>query len=190
MIDETESRGIIEPELEEGEQLLWLGAPSPKRMLIPSIFIFGFGVVWTSSIGAIIAVAHSLEGPMQALGPGRFLGDLCFVPFVLIGFVMLFSPILLYRKARRTAYGITPNRVLVVVNGRSRKVRTYGPGEIGDIERTERPDGSGDLTFARRSYRDSDGDQRSQAIEFVGIPEVRSVERLLRDLFMSKPDPT
>lgn len=194
MFDEIESRGIIEPELEDGEPLLWVGKPSPGRMLIPSIILFVFGVVWSSSIVGFIYTWHSV-GPRVGNGPGGVFGtlgllsNLFFAPFVLIGLGMLSSPIWVYRKAKQTVYGITRDRILIVQNGRVRRVRTYSPSDINAIERTERADGSGDLTFARRSYRDSDGDRRSETIQFVGIPEVRSVEKLLRDLFANKPDP-
>ncbi len=116
------------------------------------------------------------------------LANLFFVPFLLIGTAMLLSPIWFYRDAKRTVYGVTGGKIVIVKARRSRKVQTYGPAEIGNIERIERADGSGDLTFAYRAYKDGDGGQRLQAVQFVGIPEVRSVEKLLRDLFVKRPD--
>lgn len=195
MFDDSDLRNIIEPELEDGEQLLWTGRPSSKRMMMPSIATFGFGVVWTSFIVNFIYMWHNnvpknVQGPVGLFGMQGILSNLFFVPFIVIGVGMLLSPIWYYLKAKRTVYSVTDKRVLIVQNRRSRKVQSYGPSEIGDIERTERADGAGDLTFARRGYRDSDGDQRSQDIQFVGIPNVRSVEKLLRDAFVKGPDPT
>lgn len=193
MFDENDLRNILEPELEHGEQLLWMGKPSPKRMMIPSIFSFGVGVVWTSFIVNFVYMWHAgpnnVQGPRGLFGMQGILSELFFVPFILIGGGMLFSPIWFYLNAKRTVYGVTDKRVLIVRNGRTRKVQSYGSADIGNVERTERPDGSGDLAFARRSYRDSDGQQRSQATQFVGIPNVRSVEKLLRDLCPEKRDP-
>jgi hypothetical protein len=194
MSDESYLRSIVEPELENGEQLLWVGKPSPNRMLIPSILPFGFGVVWTTF--AVNFIYQWNRGPNDVQGPGGLFGlqgilsNLFFVPFILIGTGALLTPIWFYLKAKRTVYCVTSGRILIVQNRRSRKVESYGPPDIGPIERTERADGSGNLTFARRDYSDNDGHQRSQDIQFVGIPDVRSVEKLLRDLFVNKPQPT
>lgn len=194
MFDDPDLHGEIEPELEDGEKLLWAGRPDPKRMLIPALAGFGFGVVWTAFIVNFIFMWHS--GPKDIHGPGGLFGmqgalaNLFFVPFLVIGAAMLLSPLWIYRKARRTAYGVTGRRVLIIQSGRWRKVQTFGAAEISNIERKERPDGSGDLTFANRSYRDSDGHAQTQPVQFVGIPEVRSVERLLRDVFARRPDAT
>jgi hypothetical protein len=193
MFDDGEPRSVIELELEDSEEVLWAGRPDPKRMLFPSIFTFGFGVVWTSFIVNFIYMWHS--GPKDVKGPGGLFGmqgilsNLFFVPFLVIGTGMLLSPLWFYRKAKRTAYGVTDKRILIIESGRSRKVQTYGPADINNIERKERADGSGDLTFASRSFKNSDGHQQSQPVQFVGIPEVRSVERILRDRFLKKADP-
>ncbi len=87
----------------------------------------------------------------------------------------------------RTSYAVTNKRILIVHAGRSRTVQSYSQGDIGDIVRTEGPDKSGDLTFAQKVYRDSDGDRRTTLIQFVGISEVRSVENLVRDVFKKQP---
>jgi hypothetical protein len=107
--------------------------------------------------------------------------------FILIGLAMLASPLWVYLHAMRTSYAVTNKRILIVQAGRSRTVQSYSQGDIGDIVRTEGPDKSGDLTFAQKEYRDSDGDRRTTLIQFVGIPEVRSVENLVRDVFKKQP---
>lgn len=188
MFDESDLRNMIGPELENDEELVWIGKPSLRRTMIPALTGFGIGVVWTAFIVNFIYMWHS--GPNDVRGPGGLFGmqgllaDLFFLPFIFIGVAALFSPLWFYVEAKRTVYGLTNKRVLIVRVGRSRKVQTFGPDDIGDVERIERPDGSGDLSFARRHYHDSDGNSKSRATQLVGIPEVRvrSVEKLLREL--------
>jgi hypothetical protein len=61
-------------------------------------------------------------------------------------------------------------------------VKSFAAGDLQSIERTENADGSGDLVFSRRSWRDSDGDRRTSAVGFAGVPRVREVEEQLRRL--------
>ena len=61
------------PDLDDGEQLLWRGIPSPTRMMIPSIGSFGFGVVWTAFIVNFIYMWHN-NGPKNAQGPVGIFG--------------------------------------------------------------------------------------------------------------------
>jgi hypothetical protein len=102
---------------------------------------------------------------------------------ILVGVTNLLQPLLEYFKARRAVYSVTNNRILTLETGRSRKVRSYVKDEIGDLSRNEHRDGSGDLIFAKRISKDSDSDLRTEEIKLVGIPEVRTVEKLVRDLF-------
>lgn len=126
MLQYLELEQLVRSELKPGEELRWTGSPDPKRMMIPSIFGFGFGVVWTAFNVNFIWMWHSgprdVNGPAGLFGFHGILSELSFVPFILIGLAALLSPVWMYRKAKRT---------------------------IDNIERKERSDGSGDLTFAR-----------------------------------------
>lgn len=56
------------------------------------------------------------------------------------------------------------------------------PEQIHSIERTERPDGSGNLRLILGYEKDGDGDTVTKAEDLMAIPEVRKVENLLMDL--------
>lgn len=187
MFAEDDLRAVVESELERGEKVLWTASPNPVRMMAYALLRFVFGIVWTAGIVNFIYMWHdgmnNVQGPGGLFGMHGLLADLAFLPFLLIGAGMLLSPMHYYRTAKRTIYAVTDKRVLIVCSGRYKKVQSYGPADICEPERAERADGSGDLTFARRVYRDGDGDRRMEAIQFVGIPDVRSVEKLLRELF-------
>mgnify|MGYP000914536546 CR=1 FL=1 len=58
----------------------------------------------------------------------------------------------------------------------------HPPERLIDVYRKERKDGSGDVIIARRAWRDSEGDQRSEELGFLRVPSVREVERRLKEL--------
>jgi hypothetical protein len=63
-------------------------------------------------------------------------------------------------------------------------VKSYGPADVEQLERRESADGSGDLVFARERYTTRHkGHTRTHTREIAlwGIPNVREVERLLRE---------
>ena len=190
MFIEARLYNLTQPELEMGEALLWAGQPNPKRFALRpvSILVFVCGVAWTASIASFIhgwydVPQRDFSGPHGLWRMHGIAASLFFVPFVLIGLGMMLSPVWHYIAAVRTVYAITPKRVFVMTGFRSRKVQSYTAREIGFIERTEHADGTGDLTFARKPTKDSEGDPTVEEIQLVGIPEVRSVESLLRETF-------
>jgi hypothetical protein len=109
---------------------------------------------------------------------------------------MVLSPLWAVFRASATAYVVTDRRAVIFDRGFfATQVRSFGPMALDDITLRERGDGSGDLIFKRESYYQpgywsgsgthryySPGGYRTQEIGFFGIPEVRHVERLLRDL--------
>jgi hypothetical protein len=185
----TPMLGIVQDELASDEKLLWCGKPTPQRAFWAASFIWFFAVPWTAFAIFWIWGAAGMGSDMgeRPLSPGfnmRFIFPLFGLPFVFVGLGMLSAPFWAYSKATKTVYGITNKRLLIIVDtGRSRTVQSYGSDDIGDIKRTERPDKSGDLTFAQQMTSTSKGGQRTTDIGFLGIPEVRSVENLLRATF-------
>jgi len=177
----------VQRELESDESLLWAGKPQPTRMMIPALPASGLGIVWTSFTVNFIVGWYSfghrdVSGPSGLFGMHGILSSLFFVPFILIGVGMLLSPLWCYVIARNTVYAVTDKRALIIQRKWPHRVETYGQSDMINVVRTERRDGSGDLTFAKKPGRDSEGHSRMGDVKFVGIPEVRTVERLLRDL--------
>jgi hypothetical protein len=189
----TPMLGIVQDELASDEKLLWCGKPTPQRAFWAASLIWFFAVPWTAFALFWMWMAAGMASGMasgmgeRTVSPGfnvRFLFPLFGLPFVFIGLGLLSTPFWAYRKAVKTVYGITNKRLLIIADtGKSRSVDSYGSDNIGDIKRTERPDKSGDLTFAQRTTKNSEGSQHTANISFIGVPEVRRVEELLRATF-------
>jgi hypothetical protein len=175
---------VAQNELSPGEPLVWAGRPSPGAMARASLPILIFAIPWTAF--AIFWVVMASGITTGATNRGFFiLFPLFGLPFVLVGLAMTSAPYWAYRKAQNTIYAITDRRLMIITEGRSKTVQSYDADEIGEITRRERADGSGDLIFARTAdaHTDTDGYSRSRTqVGFLGVPDVRTVERYVREL--------
>lgn len=172
-----ESQQMAQAQLEPGEQLLWHSKPDPKRYVLGSLFIVLFGIFWTAF--ALFWMAGASGFLFDGSGNGVFsLFALFGVPFVLVGLGMLSSPYWIYRKMRRTVYALTNRRAIIITGGKSKTIQSYTGKDIGIIERIERANGKGDVTFAAIT-----NDKSTQKVGFLGIADARRVERLLLDVF-------
>jgi hypothetical protein len=182
MVPETEAQR----ELEQGESLLWAGQPDPKQMGKQSAPIMIFGVFWTAfSVFWMWGATTPLRMP-NSNNPNNamlFMFPIFGLPFVLIGIGMLTSPLWAAKNARTTVYAVTNRRILVIRAASTRSVKSFQAADIGDLEYTEQGDGSGTLTFGQHTYQTSKGGTGVRRDQFIGIPRVREVERLLRDTF-------
>lgn len=144
MIDDFQLRTIVESEVRPGEKMLWVGRANAIRLALPYLAVLGFGVAWTASSIGFMITWHKNAG----LG----VGDILFQgSFVAVGLGMMAAPLWAYSRGRKTIYRITDRRILVIVAGNTKKVKSFDETQIGNIERVERADGSGDLTFAKRA---------------------------------------
>lgn len=178
----------LERELAPGERVVWSGQPIPSRYSRGTLPIVLFGIPWTGFAVLWTAMAfvgtRSLKGD-DAMSTGfRWLFPLWGLPFIAIGVGMLSSPWWLKRRAGRVLYAVTDRRAILFEPARrgARKVRSFEPAALQALERTEHPDGSGDLIFARQAWRDSDGDRRTSQVGFTGVSRVREVEEVIRKL--------
>jgi hypothetical protein len=167
---DPEQRRKVEPDLEPGERVLWTGRPDAQRVARRALPILLLGVTW-----ALIALFswQPWSHPLRLVP----------AVFVWLGARICCTPFTLYRTALQTSYVITDRRVLILTEGKRRKLELYGAVDLCETDRQEQADGSGDLLFARRQEKDSDGVPRTVDVKFVGIPQVRAVEHLLRQLF-------
>jgi hypothetical protein len=176
-------------EVEPGERLLWAGRPGMVRFALMTLPIFVFGLIWTAF--STVWVWITFRGAVAGAAGGhvdRYLFPLLGLPFAVVGFVMLGSPFWATRKARKTTYALTDRRLIFIEVGLTGAVRTVSlrGDEVGPIERVERKDGSGDLSFchfvdSRNGHDSPDGQARS----FVAIPHVREVESLVRKTLLA-----
>jgi hypothetical protein len=189
-----ESRGIsalaiATGELRRGERLTWADYPGPMalvrrdaRMSWIGIPFTAFAIFWTWSASHDVAHAGSI---IELLFP------LWGLMFVAIGLSILLRPVWSALKARSTVYAITDQRALIISGSRSRRVESFEPDSLGNLERTERSDGSGDIilrraiTMTSRSTFSYRRDFVAPAVGFFGVPEVRRVEDALGKLAAS-----
>ncbi len=196
--DELDAR--VRSELDQGEQLLWVGQPQPRRFARATIPIVLFGIPWTAFAIFWTAMASGLArggGPVPNAGPGA-LFSICFplwgVPFILIGLGMLSSPFWAGRKAKRTCYALTDRRAILFEAGTfgSVVVRSYRPSGLTKMFRRENADGSGDLVFEEitqvRSTNNGGRTTSTQTRGFLGIDNVREIEELLRKALLSEAE--
>jgi hypothetical protein len=177
----SQSKAVIQRELAAGESLLWSGRPDPVRSSRAAYGCWVFAVPWTAfSVFWMLMASGVLSGKLNL--PFALFG----LPFVLVGLGMLMAPRWAYASAKKTVYAVTNQRLIVMTEGRFRSVKSFYADDIGSLERRERPDGTGDLIFAKRAWRDSDGDRRYSETGFTGIRDVRSVEQLVYETFKSE----
>lgn len=172
---------LVNRELEIGESIVWSGTPRRAFFTPSSIAAFLFGIPWTGF--AIFWTIAAGAGTILTSGFSFFsFFPLFGVPFILIGFAMLSTPLATYLKSGRTVYVITDRRAITFEGGRHTVIRSYTPDKLGEIYRTEKPNGYGDVIIVHKSWRDSDGDRQSEELGFQRVPNAKEVERLLKAL--------
>jgi hypothetical protein len=170
----------VDHELEPGERIEWIDMPIPRFFTPASTGAFLFAIPWTAFAIFWIYAASGFKIP--DLREGFDLFPLFGVPFVLIGFAMLSSPLWTWRKALGTVYVITNKRAITFDGGWSTTIRSYPPQKLQDLYRKEKRDGSGDVIIARRAWRDSEGDRRSEELGFLRIRNPKEIEQMLKKL--------
>ncbi|MDP0495174.1 MAG: hypothetical protein Q7Q73_03100 [Verrucomicrobiota bacterium JB024] len=170
----------IDAELEAREKVLWQEMPVPQLFTPASTGAFLFGIPWTA-FALFWMWGASGFGKSDMDGPASFF-FLFGLPFVLIGFGMLLSPLWTYRKALRTVYVITDRRAITFEGGRGMTIRSYPPAKLQNIYRKQHKNGSGDVVIEVNAWRDSDGDRRSEQLGFLRVRNAKQAETLLKTL--------
>ena len=156
----------LRDELKPGELLTWVGQPKPGRFMKSGFGAWLFFIPWTA------IVLLNTEDVFSPLG----------LFFLLFGLGGLSSPFWMRRKATSTVYAITDQRSMSIEGATSITVRSYRPSDIAGIERTEHPDGSGDLVFLTERHGDTDADRHTGQQGFLAIDDVRHVQQLIETL--------
>ena len=182
----------LQPELISGESLLWTGQPNPRIVfhkedlyLIPfSLLWGGFAIFWEASVAGY-------WGTGARSGTPWILGMIWGVPFVLMGQYIIWGRFVYAAwKKRRTYYGVTNRRVLVVQNGCKRQMASAYIDTLPSLVKEGRASGIGTLRFAqqespwsgRRGWGAWDGVTVGTIPTFVDIDDVDSVYRLVSGL--------
>ena len=179
----------IQSELASVENLLWAGRPNPNVIFhsddwytIPfSLLWGGFAIFWES--GVLGFWGHNTK-------PAPFFFALWGIPFVLIGQYMIWGRFVYEGWVkRRTYYGITNRRVVVVQEGSKRKTCSMYLDAIPSVER----DGGsvGTLWFGAKYLVSTGRGQRNRNLSrfrvgnvpvFADIDDADYVYRLILDL--------
>lgn len=169
-------------ELRSGERVLWQGRPLPR--VSPATFgIYLFAVPWTAfSLFWTVMAAGGMAASWESTGWLGLAFPLFGLPFIAVGMGMLSVPFLPLFLARRTLFAVTSERLLRIVLAERLRTRSVPTSRIGEIVRSERPDGSGTLTIVTGSHRDSDGDRVTEKFTIGEVRDVMTVEQRVREL--------
>jgi hypothetical protein len=159
-------------ELFPDERLVWIGQPRLDLAVRPAYFQVPCGIVITGMALVWIVVAIQIAAGIAAP---------CSLPFIAVGVLLIVSPVWLRAMARKTVYALSDRRAIIWQPswfGRV-TVESFTASGLGQMSRTERPDGSGDLVF--QVYTTGYGEQ-AQTVRrgFIGIDRVRDVEQMVR----------
>jgi hypothetical protein len=171
----------LQRELGTGERVLWSGRPL-ARVAWGGLGIWLFAVPWTAFSLFWTAMAFAGAQAFDEAGPLGYAFPLFGTPFIAIGLAMLSAPFAPLFGASRTLFAVTDRRMLRIFLGPRLWTKSV-PGErIGQIDRSERRDGSGTLKVVVGSHLDSDGDRRTDHFSIGEVDDVMSVEARVREL--------
>jgi hypothetical protein len=197
---QLDALSAIRREVRPAERLLWSGVPRPDgfRRRVRQITRFGkvfagFALFWMAVAAAMLWVLPPASGIEFKSDSGETIPV-----FLQIGFPLFGTPFLLVgvwlaragtreaRRAGRTAYAITDQRAIIWECSGNGVVRceSLDGREVRGADRTELPDGSGDLVFSAAADREGAARLRVNGVPvstvgFFGVENVREVDRLL-----------
>lgn len=181
----------LDNELLEGEELLWSGRPEARGKSVASparVFSILGRIYFLIGVGLLILSLILLFLFYPSPPPEAFLGAL--IPggiFFILGLIFLIIGSIVRSPNRNTLYAITNRRAIIFRTGRYLRVTSYSGRAITQVQRFERPDGSGDLIFSGiplsygGSYGNSNYDSYNTGRQgiFAAIPNVRQAEQKL-----------
>lgn len=178
-------RKKIDSELEPRESIRWIGQPQPKASGFIAAFagVLLFAGPWTAFAAFWIwsALGYKLPNFREGIQPQHFFA-LFGVPFLLVGFAMLYTPFWGWYMAFQKVYIITDKRAIVFEGTGTTTIRSFTPAQLTHVYRREKNDGTGDVVISMRSWQDSDGDEQKEDVSFMDIQNPKQVERMLKDL--------
>lgn len=174
IVERTKDFSILEPELYDDEDVIYLGRPGPISWVRSWLGIFLFGIPF---------LGFALFWEKTALQTGSVIFPLFGLPFIIVGLGMTISPLWQWLIAKRAIYAITDKRAIILRTFPWRKVHSFFAADLGYIERKWMGiGGSGTVIFALRK---SNGPMRVPSGPdwgFYGIDHPRKVERDLMNL--------
>lgn len=172
-------RQMVEVNLMQKEEVLWVGKPIPRLFSAGSLGSFIFSLPWLAFISFWTFMAAQSSLVFAAFS----------IPFWCIGIGLFSSPWWGLRRQKRTVLVITNRRAMELYPGifGAMKSRVW-PLDAGMVKScTVRKDGSGDLILGYESRHSKNG-THTVAQGFMNVPEVRRVEQFLYELTEEKPE--
>ena len=166
-------RQMVEANLMQKEEVLWVGKPVPRLFSASNLGAFIFSLPWLAFISFWTFMAAQTSLAFAAFS----------IPFWCIGIGLFSSPWWGLRKQKRTVQVITNRRAMELYPGLFGSMKSHvWPLEPGMVKScTVRKDGSGDLILGYEERHGKHG-TRMVAQGFINVPEVRRVEQFLYEL--------
>jgi hypothetical protein len=199
LMQQQTMEAALSNELLADETLLWSGRPDARKRSIasPARVFRTLGLVFMP-VGLLILLIGLilLFSPLSPSGfqPGMLGLVIPGGVFFILGVVYLIIGLVGFSSSGNTLYAITNQRAIIVRPGRYVTVSSYNKRSIGQVQRIERADGSGDLIFANNAPYGSYGNTRYNTNSvrfgrpgFYALPDVRSVEQILLRMMNEEP---
>lgn len=150
---------LLQPNLLSDEKILWSGKPEPKLFtaadffLIPfGAFFFCFSVFWIYMASGIPFHANRSSNHESIDFPIPF--ALFGIPFVLVGFYILFGRFFFKNwKQRNTYYAVTNQRVLILSTVPNQSLQALFIDVIPVLNKSVNSSGAGTITFGNSDPR-------------------------------------
>jgi hypothetical protein len=91
------------------------------------------------------------------------------------------SPFWEWQALRRTVYLVTDKRAISIRGGWFTKIRIYLPGQLKNVYRREKSDGTGDVIMGK-VWVGSGESRKTEEIGFLKVRNPQEVENMLRQL--------
>jgi hypothetical protein len=130
---------VVSEQLGSGERLLWAGRPKQGFLLrVGDLIAIPFSIAW-AGVCLLMMVSRGPDDPLPIV---------VVVPFAAIGIYMLVGRFVVDIWLRaHTTYGLTNRRVVIIVEGFRRQIKSLSLQTLADVALSESPDGSGTITF-------------------------------------------
>lgn len=170
--------------LDPGERVLWAGQPrqgvylrSSDLIAIPFSMLWGgFAIFWE-----VMALSSS-----HSKGRAPIIFPIFGIPFVVIGLYMMVGRFFVEAwMRRRTWYGITDRRAMIITVGGNGGLKSFDLRTIGEVDFNMHSDGTGSLVFGPTVYTSRNRSLNYQAMQgnrFDHTPDAAEAYRIVRQV--------